>query len=165
MIAAPADCNRILSLEAHGGRIAWATTAGTAVDAVHLLGVGKDHLLASGDYLYWIDCHTGELHHEFPARRSSLSGYAGPEPKGYGRGLLAGDQVWWPTHEQIFVLDQASGRLARQPIELAGLGLTGGNLVIAGQTLLIAAADRLVALNPWGRVIEERAVAADRGLR
>jgi outer membrane protein assembly factor BamB len=157
VIVAPADCDRILALDAATGRIVWATAAGAAADAVHLMGVAHGSLLASGDYLYWIDAQTGRMLHQFPALRSPLTGYAAPDPRGYGRGVLAGDQVLWPTYDSIYVFDQAGGHQLRQRIDLGSMGLTGGNLVIDGHTLLIAAAGQLVALNTWGRPLEPSA--------
>ena len=64
--------------------------------------------------------------------------------------MLAGNQVFWPTYEYIYIFQQSSHQQVRQPIELSSLGLTGGNLVIDQDTLLIAGADRLTALNRWG---------------
>jgi len=49
------------------------------------------------------------------------------------------------------VLAQDAPRLVRQPIELSPLGMTGGNLLLAGDTLLVAGANQLAAYNPWGR--------------
>ena len=84
-------------------------------------------------------------------RRTGLCrGYAGPQPRGLGRGILAGSAVYWPTRERIYVFDQYSGRQVRQPIELAVLGLQGGNLVIDDGVLLIASADELVAFKAAG---------------
>ena len=61
----------------------------------------------------------------------------GPQSRGLGRGILAGSAVYWPTRERIYVFDQYSGQQVRQPIELAALGLQGGNLVIDDGVLLI----------------------------
>ena len=130
--------------------------SGVAVDARHLAGVGNGHLIASGDYLYWLDVQSGKLKYQFPAARSSLAGYAAPEPRGYGRPVLAGDQVCWPTCRSIYFFEQDSNRQIRQPMNLSAMGITGGNLVIHDGTLLIAGADQLTAFNQWGRVVEPR---------
>ncbi len=156
VIVAPADCRRIFALDAPFGQMVWATAADVAADAIHLAGVGQGHLLASGDYLYWIDLYSGVVNYQFPPARTALRGYAGPTPRGYGRAVLAGDQVFWPTHDFIYVFQQRSNRQVRQKIELRSLGVTGGNLVIADETLLVAGADRLTAFNSWGEVREAR---------
>ena len=98
----------------------------------------------------------------FLRRTVVLRGHAAPQPRGFGRGLLAGSEVYWPTRERIYVFDQDSGRQVRQPIELAALGVQGGNLVIDDGVLLIATADELVAFNATGRIEMQPDVAAER---
>jgi outer membrane protein assembly factor BamB len=155
VIAAPADSQRIVALDASFGQVVWATAAGVAADAIHLVGVGEGHLIACGDHLYWLDLYSGRRNFQFPAAASPLKDRAGPHPRGFGRAILAGDQVFWPTFEYIYVFRQDSSQQARQPIELTSLGLTGGNLVIDDDTLLIAGADHLSALNRSGRLVQD----------
>jgi outer membrane protein assembly factor BamB len=152
VIVAPADCDRIFAVEAASGQLAWALPPGAAADAVHLLGVGSDTLLASGDWLYWIDASTGRLLTQFPQAGFAGAGQAAPSPRGLGRGVLAGGHVYYPTRESIYVFDHRpvktdfgwQPRLVRE-IRLAPRGVTGGNLVISDGILLIATGDRLVA--------------------
>ena len=124
----------------------WQTAPGQAEDAAHLLGASASHLLASGDRLYWIDRYSGSVRARFPERIEA-------DLRGYGRGVLVGQNVLWPTRDRIYVLAQDGARSVRQPIELAPIGMTGGNLVPAGDILLVAGADHLAAYNPWGRQI------------
>lgn len=140
LLVAPADSPRIFALEAETGQLLWQTEA-ELDDAVHLLGVVGDHLLASGDKLYWIGLEGDERGH---VRRAWPDG---TERAGYGRGLLAGGLVYFPTRETIYLFDARSGQLRKQ-IPLGPRGLTGGNLTIAGDRLLIANGDTLVALGP-----------------
>jgi outer membrane protein assembly factor BamB len=139
VFVAPGDCDRVFALDAGTGLLQWATDAQTAVDVVHLLGVGQGHLLASGSRLYWIDIRSGELVARFPARLED-------DTRGYGRGLLAGDSVYWPTVGRIHVFRQSGPRQVRQPIDLAPFGMRGGNLVLSDDLLLIAGSERLTAL-------------------
>ena len=69
--------------------------------------------------------------------------------------------MYWPTRERIYVFDQRTGQQVRQPIDLAALGLQGGNLVIHDGVMLLAAADELVALNATGRSETPPDAAAD----
>ncbi|MHB8951419.1 MAG: outer membrane protein assembly factor BamB family protein [Pirellulaceae bacterium] len=158
---AATDSDRLFALDAGFGQVLWNTSAGLAADAVHLLGVAEDALLASGDYLYWLDAASGAVRGQFPAPRGQLSGHAMPAPRGFGRGVLAGREVYWPTRERIYVFDQASGRQMRQPIDLAAIGCQGGNLVVQQGVLLVASADELVAFNATGRVEASLEVAAE----
>jgi len=146
LFVAPSDCDRIFALDAASGIVLWQTAPGHAEDVVYLLGVGAGHLLASGDRIYWIDRYTGRVQARFPERVEA-------DLRGFGRGVLVGDNVLWPTRDRIYVLAQDGARAVRQPIELAPIGMTGGNLVPAGDTLLVAGAERLAAYNPWGRQV------------
>ncbi|HMC10612.1 MAG TPA: PQQ-binding-like beta-propeller repeat protein, partial [Pirellulaceae bacterium] len=151
VIVAPADCDRIFALHAATGQIAWTLAPGAADDVIHLLGVADDTFLASGDSLYWIDAHTGRLLAQFPRGKLGAE-QAAPSPRGFGRGTLADNHVWWPTREAIVVFEAKpiatdfgwQPRLVRE-IPLAPPQITGGNLVMADGVLLIANGDKLVA--------------------
>jgi hypothetical protein len=157
VIVASADCDRVFALEAATGQLAWSLPPGIGDDIVHLLGAAGDVLLASGDRLYWIDANEGRLLTQFPTGALGDAGQASPSPRGMGRGTLAGQHVWFPTRESIFVFDQQpqqsdfgwQPKLVRE-IPLVPRGVTGGNLTIAGGVLLIATGDRLVAFDEFG---------------
>ena len=122
-----------------------------ADDAVHLLGVMDDTLVVSGDSLYWIDAYSGRIMAQFPPGRLGGTEKSAPSPRGFGRGLIAGSQIWWPTREAIYVFEPRplktdfgwQPKLVRQ-IPLTSLGITGGNLLFANDVVLIAGSDRLV---------------------
>lgn len=161
VIVAPADSDRIFALEAATGQIAWSLAPGEAAGVVHLLGAHGDQLVASGDRLYWIDVNTGHVLTQFPGGSGTAAGLAAPSPRGLGRGTLAGEHVWFPTRNSIFVFDIQPAttdfgfqpRLVRE-IPLAPRGVTGGNLVLAHGVLLIATGDRLVAFDELGPAME-----------
>jgi len=167
VIVAAADCDRLFALDRGTGKLAWTTEPGTAADVVHLLGVSGDWLIASGDRLYWIDLHTGRVQARFPNTSSGGPMQAAANPRGLGRGILAGDLVYWPTREAIFVFKQ-SPRVAEngyapdgvREIPLLPRGASGGNLVYARGTLLIAAGDKLYALDAPAIATSQRATAA-----
>jgi outer membrane protein assembly factor BamB len=152
VIVAPADSDRLFALEAATGQLAWSLPPGAADDAVHLLGASNDTLLVSGDSLYWIDVYTGRLMAQFPRGRLGGAEQAAPSPRGFGRGALVGDRVWWPTRESLYIFEArpATTDFGLQPrmvkeIPLLPRGTTGGNLVFAGGVLLIANGNKLVA--------------------
>ena len=138
LLVAPADSRSLLAIDAATGQILW--QSGPEVDdVVHLLGVSGENLIASGNRIYWIGLkppEQGRVTHVWPD---------GDETLGYGRGILAGDCVWWPTREKIYQFDQTSVRL-KKAIELLPRGITGGNLLVAGGRMLIASPQELVAL-------------------
>ena len=104
----------------------------------HLLGVGRDKLIVSGNRLWGLDYRTGRI--------VWTTGYEDPAGFGYGRGMLVDRTVWWPTRDEIFVVDQTNGTLKRR-IKLSGYPRydSGGNLTMAAGLLLIAQPTRLVA--------------------
>lgn len=143
VFAAPSDCDHVFALDAATGLLRWATPAGMAGDVQFLLGVGEDHLIASGRRLTWIAADSGQIRARFPARVDESL-------RGFGRGVLAGKHVYWPTRDRIYVFDQQGPQQARQAIELAPMGLVGGNLAIAHDVLLLAGPDRLSAFDACG---------------
>ena len=153
LYVAPADSPRIYALDAATGQILWPgrhndRPAETPVqdpldDVVHLLGVCGDCLIASGHRLYWIDIagpRAGNIAHVWPEGEDKL---------GYGRGLLAGAYVLWPTREKIYVFQQQTAHLQKE-IELAPLGVRGGNLLVADGRLMIATPGELIVLGTDG---------------
>jgi outer membrane protein assembly factor BamB len=142
LFVAPADSPRIFALDAASGQILWQT--GTQTEgAVHLLGVAGKRLIACGEKLYWIGLSQesrGRIERVWPD---------GPEEPGYGRGVMAGDSLWWCSRERLMEFDRQSGAL-RRSFPLRPRGTTGGNLVVARNRLLIATPWELVSLSATG---------------
>ncbi len=147
LLVAPSDSPRIFAFDAATGQILWQT--GTQLEnVVHLLGTTADYLIAGGQKLYWIGLKgedTGRVKHVWPD---------GPEKPGFGRGILAGDCVLWPTREKVYIFDQKTAQ-PRKVIDLVPRGATGGNLLVAGGRLLIATGTELIALSPYGGMPKE----------
>lgn len=150
IVAAPSDCQQIFALEAATGEILWSESSGKTQDVVHLLGVTGDDLVVSGDYLYWLDVYNGRIRKQFPAAVDRDVTAARPAPRGFGRGLIAADEVYWPTRESIYVFRSeslergANWRLHRQ-IDLLPRGVSGGHLFVSNDRLLLVTARRLFA--------------------
>ncbi len=116
---------------------------------MHLLGVGGDNLIASGPQIWWINVDSGlttNYWHDNTAR-------------GYGRGALVGDEVYWPMRgpagSQIRRFKQRVPEMwsqdnsyfdADDPILLDRFDppLSAGNLVAANGYLLIATPTKLI---------------------
>ena len=95
---------------------------------------------------------------------------SGKSLEGYGRGLLAGDFIYWPTKNEIQVLDQRTALRAEPPIKLVETYHTkGGNLVAGDGYLIVAQADGMVVFCQNSRLIEryqnEIARAPDRAVQ
>ncbi len=150
IIVAPQDSDRIFALDAMSGQIRWQTAADTATDATTLLGVRDHCLIAAGDRIYWIDALTGTPLTQYPAGRPNVSSAAAASPRGLGQGAIVGEQVWWPTRESIFVFSTQPVRIGQgwgppllKEIPLVPRGLTGGNVLVAGDKLIITTGTQL----------------------
>ena len=119
----------------------------TTSSSAHLLGVAKDRLVATGNRVLLFDVVTGKLLHAWPDSGKAL--------EGYGRGLLAGDLIYWPTQNEIQVFDQRTGQRAQPPIKLLETyHVKGGNLVAGDGYLIVAQVDGLVVFCQNSRLIE-----------
>lgn len=148
VFVAPDDAVSIYAFDAGSGRLVWKSEAlPSGVKLAHLLGVAKGRLIATGDRVLLFDVKTGKLLNTWP---DSGHGY-----EGYGRGVLAGDRIYWPTKNEIHILDQASGLRADPSIKLqASFQTTGGNLAVGDGYLIVAQTDALVAFCQNSRLIQ-----------
>ncbi len=147
VIVAPSDAAAIYAFDFESGRLVWKSDPiAEEVKLAHLLGVAKGRLVATGDRVLLFDVKTGKLAGSWPETSKS---------EGYGRGLLAGERIYWPTRDRIEVLDQGTGLRAAPPIKLMELYLTtGGNLIAANGYLIVAQPDALVVFCQNSRLIE-----------
>jgi hypothetical protein len=164
LYVAPTDTPQVFALDSMTGLVRWATAPKPMADVVHLLGVAEGSLIASGRSLWWLDAETGKFIISFPD--SANSSQAQP----FGRGLLIGDLVVWPTRQELYVFNQkqspattsnAMPTMPRLPIRIADYDdrLSGGNLVAAGRHILLATADKLWAFGP--KLTEDQTVKRD----
>jgi outer membrane protein assembly factor BamB/tetratricopeptide (TPR) repeat protein len=148
VIVAPDDAPAIYAFDASTGRMAWKTEPiPEEVKLTHLLGVAKGNLIATGDRVLWIDAQTGRLAHSWPDNAQAVHGF--------GRGILAGDRIYWPTETEIHVLDQSTGLMADAPIKLQEtFQCGGGNLAVGDGYLIVAQANSLVVFCQNSRLID-----------
>jgi outer membrane protein assembly factor BamB len=134
VVAAPGDADELFGIDATSGIIVWRQRLRGGVR--HLLGAAGDALVVGGDFLWGLD---------LAARGHVLwrVGAEDPASHGYGRGLLADGSVYWPTREEVLIVDRKSGGIQRRIPLAARFGASGGNLAIAGGLLLVAQPDRL----------------------
>jgi outer membrane protein assembly factor BamB len=138
VVAAPGDSKTLLAIDSRSGTPLWRRVLSGGVN--QLLGTKDGTLIVSGQSLWGLDLATGRIEWQL--------GFTDPASFGFGRGLLAGDIVYWPTREDIYVVDQATGRVRRRIPLLARYVESGGNLVLAGDYLAIAQSRRLVVFGP-----------------
>ena len=138
VFAAPGDFDGILAIESHSGTTLWRTALPGGID--QLLGTKNGVLFAGGEGLWGLELATGRVLWHV--------GYRDPASFGFGRGILAGDVVYWPTREEILVVDQTSGSLRRRIPLRARDGEEGGNLLIAGDSLIVVEPQRIAVYGP-----------------
>jgi outer membrane protein assembly factor BamB len=143
VFVAPNDSSRLFCIEADSGRVKWQIPQPEPYRWRHFLGVvpGGDagRLLVGGNVLTAIDIATKKVVYGSDQR-------VPPAEQGFGRGVIAGDVVLWPTSEDIRVIDAATGvPIANKPLHSAGNAELGGNLTVAQGMLLVAQPERLVA--------------------
>jgi outer membrane protein assembly factor BamB len=136
LFIAPSDSPTIFALDATTGERIWTTDK--LPKELHLLGVVKHNLIIGGNRLAALDVRSGNLRFVWPD--SENSGI-----RGIGRGLIAGDEVFWPTRYEIYALHGVTGEQTRAPISLATISDSGANLVAAHGRLLVAGPDKLMA--------------------
>jgi cellulose synthase operon protein C len=137
LYVAPSDAPGIFAIDALDGRILWNTSDALA-DATHLLGVVDNVLIASGDRLYWIGlqgAEAGGILSRWPESSDAV---------GRGRGIVAGNAVYWPTRRGILVFD-ASKRTMIREYPLAQLGIESGNLTCLNGLTFITGGRSLTA--------------------
>lgn len=141
LFVAAADTPNIQCFDAASGRKLWEAHP----PVTHVLGVAKGNLIVTGNRVWGIDVATGKVRWYWPEN----------PVRGYGRGVLAGDFVYWPTKTEIHVLDQRTGRKAQPSVELYNrLRLKAGNLVLGGDHLILAQSNRVLALVPHSRLMK-----------
>ncbi len=137
LYVAPSDSRYIFALDAANGQVLWQSE--TELDGVtYLLGVTHDRLVASGDRLYLLETvgpRPGRVALVWPQSK---------EPLGMGRGLIAGDCVYWPTEDAIYVFDVEAERPVKV-ISLQPWNVRGGNVILCGNTLLVVSATEIAA--------------------
>jgi len=143
LLVAPADSRLMLGLDAATGQLLW--TAERPEPALAILGTVGNDLLVSGNRLWWIDPASGSVAAQWPSARSNETA------TGFGRGLIAGSHVYWPTKDAIFVLPSRPPRAADPPATAARIGgppARGGNLLFVRSGLIVAGSDTLDCLVP-----------------
>lgn len=135
LFVAPAGGAAVYCLDAQTGRTLWRRRA----PAAQILGVAKGLLVVAGSRLSAIDVQSGRTAWTFP---ENMPGTA-------GRGVLAGDFVYWPTASEIHVVDQQTGQRRESAISLLeGLRLKPGNLIPGDGYVVLAQNRQLVVLRP-----------------
>ena len=140
LYAAPMDSDELLAFDAETGLLKWKRSFNSPIQG--LLGVANGLVFATGAELWGIATISGKVVWKV--------GDPDPESYGFGRGLLVEDAIYWPTHEEVFIIDQETGAIRSRLPLFAVHGQYGGNLILADDHLLIAQPDRLAVFSNQG---------------
>jgi outer membrane protein assembly factor BamB len=160
VVAAPADSNLVMCLDAETGRVLWERDH---LHATHLLAATHDILLLALPFgATALDLTTGETRWQQPA--------AGKLPS-LGRGLLAGEWYLWPTHDPQLPFRAVHVRegtpfvhenAGYEPTQLRQL--PAGNVVFGQDSLVIATPNEIVTfVGPRRRLAKLQTEAAAPG--
>jgi outer membrane protein assembly factor BamB len=139
VFVAPADTPMVFALDADHGQTLWASSQ--LAGATHLLGVTDGSLISSGRQLWAVDARSGRVRFAWP--ESENAGV-----RGFGRGFIAGREVFWPTRDRVYAFEITTGQPSREPIDISPFTTVGANLIAAEDCLLLVAPDRMMALGP-----------------
>jgi outer membrane protein assembly factor BamB len=134
LLVTPSDLPAIFAMDANTGKMIWQNDS--FPDALHLLAVRGADLIVSGNRLAALDAASGRVNWVWPE-----SEHAGI--RGIGRGVVAGNEVFWPTRDAIYVVEAKSGGQTRSPISLAPESC-GANVIVAEGRLVVAGYDKLM---------------------
>ncbi|MGE0376799.1 MAG: PQQ-binding-like beta-propeller repeat protein, partial [Planctomycetaceae bacterium] len=135
LFAKPNDSGELMAFDLASGTILWKLQLPGHV--VHLLGVRETDLIASGDRLWAIDVETGNVRWRF--------GSDDPAGFGYGRGTVCGENIFWTTREDLYVIDRWTGQATqRYPLQEL-LGVSGGHVIAVQDRLIITGRDHITA--------------------
>lgn len=155
VFALPADGEGVHAFDSLTGELRWRTPE--PPNFAYMLGVAHGNLICSGSRVVAIDVATGKPVWQW-SDSSSMSSF--------GRGVLAGDFVYFPTKTHVYILDQRTGVLAK-PKEFGAIQerhmQSPGNLVIGDGYLVVAQPKSLavfcqyeVLINRYRELIAQR---------
>lgn len=149
LIVAPVDYERVLCLDLNTGQTLWESEPPTEV--VHLLGIIHDRLICTTPHdIRALALSTGRPLRDwmYPLDHVKMAPF--------GRGIVTEKAVYWPTENGLRVLDIDTG----QPISSVAYNYQPndlrGNLAAGNGCLVFADAEKLHALVPPARFLNER---------
>ncbi len=153
LLVAPSDADRLFCIDAETGRTLWESRP---LEVIHLLGVARDKLIVTTATaprgIRALDVATGRDLRDWLQPNDG----AGDMPT-LGRGLLAGDEVFWPTVHGLRVLNQSDGQPSERRL-LPGDNAIKGNLAMGGGCLIVATSRELLGFVPEERRSSPRGV-------
>ncbi len=101
LVLLAADCERVFALDGILGELKWCSRRELMNDAVYVLGATEDDVVLMGESVYWLDAASGQVKACYPERWVNVGQDRVDPHSAYGRGVWAGDSVWYPAQDAI----------------------------------------------------------------
>jgi outer membrane protein assembly factor BamB len=159
VFAAPADFDGVLCLDALTGEKVWERKG---IEVVHMLGVAKGKLILTNAVMKSWPAGIRALDAETGADiRRWIQPSDGTNLHSYGRGILAGDSVFWPIVRpgqdgpSMLILNQEDG--GQPNVDLSQFWqVRPGNMALGDGCLAVADDENLYVYVPPARLLEQR---------
>jgi outer membrane protein assembly factor BamB len=162
LVILAADCERVFALDGISGKLKWASRRELMNDAVYVLGATEEEVVLTGESVYWLDPANGQVKACYPERWVNLGQDRIDPHSAYGRGIWAGDSVWYPARDAILKVTLApNGKvhvtselpLPQKPSPFGNLAHLNGRLYWASEDCVMAwnsPAEKLTTKKPLG---------------
>lgn len=118
LVVLAADCERVFALDGLSGELKWASRRELMNDAVYVIGATEEEVVLMGQSVYWLNAANGQVKGCYPERWVNVGqGQVDPHAA-YGRGIWAGDSVWYPAREAILKVAPATDGKVQVTTEL-----------------------------------------------
>ena len=135
VVVAPNDSDALLAFDAFSGRLLWRREIRGG--GRQLLGARDTTLVVAGQRLHGLELASGRV--------LWTIGYEDPPGFGAGKGLLGAEFAYWPTREDLLIVDWRTGQVERRIRLHHVFNLTGGgNLAASPNGLFLAGPGYLV---------------------
>lgn len=118
LVVLAADCERVFALDGISGELKWCLRRELLNDAVYVLGATEEEVVLMGESIYWLDAASGQVKACYPERWVNVGQDRVDPHSAYGRGIWAGDSVWYPAREAIMKVALAADGKVRVTSEL-----------------------------------------------
>lgn len=147
LVVLAADCERVFALDSLSGEFRWCSRREVMADAQYVLGSTEDQILLMGESVYWLDAATGQVKACYPERWANVAPGQVDLQAAPGRGIWAGEAVWYPTKDGVLKLTMnAAGQVVvTSVLKLPEHSEAVGNLAYHDGQLLWASGDCVIA--------------------
>lgn len=153
VVLAPNDSSTLFAFDATSGRTLWKREIRGG--SSQILGARDLTLVVAGERLHGIHLETGQIQWSV--------GFENPAGFGAGRGLLGDRFAYWPTREDLFIVDWRSGEIVQRQRLHHVFGITGGgNLAASPNGLFLAGPGRLVGFGRFDLLQSTNAISPNK---